>query len=102
MNALLKPSPLGTMHADEWAARLELAACYRIFAMLGWTEMIYKHITVRLPSSVTGSSKQSVTPEAAARSTRDALQFEPKHGAGQDMFAALTRQVTRIDASYQQ
>ena len=46
------------MHPDEQQARVELAACYRIFAMLGWTEMIYNHITVRLPSSVTGSSKQ--------------------------------------------
>ena len=44
------------MHPDEWAARLELAACYRVFAMLGWTEMIYNHITVRLPDSVTGGS----------------------------------------------
>ncbi len=34
--------------ANEWQARLELAACYRIFAMLGWTEMIYNHITVRV------------------------------------------------------
>ncbi len=33
----------------ERAARLELAACYRIFAMLGWDEMIYNHITVKLP-----------------------------------------------------
>jgi ribulose-5-phosphate 4-epimerase/fuculose-1-phosphate aldolase len=45
-------------HPDEWAARLELAACYRIFAMLGWTEMIYNHITVRLPESVSGDDKQ--------------------------------------------
>lgn len=44
------------MHPDEWAARLELAACYHVFAMLGWTEMIYNHITVRLPDSVTGGS----------------------------------------------
>ena len=44
------------MHPDEWASRLELAACYRVFAMLGWTEMIYNHITVRLPDSVTGGS----------------------------------------------
>jgi len=35
--------------AAEWKARVELAACYRIFAMLGWTELIYNHITVRLP-----------------------------------------------------
>ena len=45
-------------HPDEWAARLQLAACYRIFAMLGWTEMIYNHITVRLPDSVSGDDKQ--------------------------------------------
>ena len=46
-----------TCHADEWTARLQLAACYRIFAMLGWTEMIYNHITLRLPDSVTGGAK---------------------------------------------
>jgi len=33
----------------EWKARIELAACYRIFAMQGWTELIYNHITLRLP-----------------------------------------------------
>ena len=46
-----------TCHPDEWAARVELAACYRVFAHLGWTEMIYNHITVRLPDSVTGGEK---------------------------------------------
>jgi len=33
----------------EWEARQELAACYRVFAMLGWSEMIYNHITVKVP-----------------------------------------------------
>ncbi len=32
----------------EWTARQELAACYRIFAMMGWDEMIFNHITVKL------------------------------------------------------
>jgi ribulose-5-phosphate 4-epimerase/fuculose-1-phosphate aldolase len=45
-------------HPDEWKARVELAACYRIFDMLGWAEMIYNHITVRLPESVSGEHKQ--------------------------------------------
>ncbi len=45
-------------HPDEWRARVELAACYRIFDMLGWTEMIYNHITVRLPDSVSAGEKQ--------------------------------------------
>lgn len=50
--------PLNGMHADELLARIELAACYRVFALLGWTELIYNHITVRLPDSVTGGAKQ--------------------------------------------
>ncbi len=33
----------------EWQARLDLAACYRIFDMLGWSESIYNHITLRVP-----------------------------------------------------
>src|SRR6476659_785997 len=33
----------------ERKARLELAAAYRIFDMLGWTEMIFNHITLRVP-----------------------------------------------------
>jgi ribulose-5-phosphate 4-epimerase/fuculose-1-phosphate aldolase len=45
-------------HPDEIVARTQLAACYRIFDMLGWTEMIYNHITVRLPDSVTRGKKQ--------------------------------------------
>lgn len=33
----------------EWEARQQLAACYRVFDMLGWSEMIYNHITLKLP-----------------------------------------------------
>jgi len=33
----------------ERAARVELAACYRIFNHLGWVEMIFNHITLRVP-----------------------------------------------------
>ena len=63
MSAFPRPQPFvrsleGKVHPDEWRARLELAACYRVFAMLGWVEMIYNHITVRLPDSVTGGAKQ--------------------------------------------
>jgi ribulose-5-phosphate 4-epimerase/fuculose-1-phosphate aldolase len=35
--------------ADEWRARVELAAAYRIFDRLGWTELIYNHISLRVP-----------------------------------------------------
>jgi ribulose-5-phosphate 4-epimerase/fuculose-1-phosphate aldolase len=42
----LKPAG---MAAEEWGVRLELAACYRAFDWLGWTELIYNHITAKVP-----------------------------------------------------
>ncbi|MFK0375140.1 class II aldolase/adducin family protein [Pandoraea sp. NPDC090278] len=36
------------MSDAEWTARRELAACYRVFDYLGWTELIYNHITLRV------------------------------------------------------
>ncbi|MFM2067749.1 MAG: Decarboxylase NovR [Pseudomonadota bacterium] len=35
----------------EWQARVELAAAYRVFAMLGWNELIYNHISLRVPDA---------------------------------------------------
>src|SRR5690606_7944762 len=37
------------MTEAERKAGVKLAACYRVFDMLGWTEMIFNHITVRVP-----------------------------------------------------
>lgn len=34
---------------DEWDLRVQLAACYRIFDYLGWSELIFNHISVKLP-----------------------------------------------------
>ena len=36
---------------EEWAARQQLAACYRVFHLIGWTELIYNHISLRQPDS---------------------------------------------------
>ena len=33
----------------EWKLRLDLAACYRLVAKYGMTDLIYNHITVRVP-----------------------------------------------------
>lgn len=33
----------------EWNARVQLAACYRMFAHLKWDELIYNHISLRVP-----------------------------------------------------
>ena len=37
------------MAQTEQELRVQLAACYRIFDYMGWTELIYNHITVKLP-----------------------------------------------------
>jgi ribulose-5-phosphate 4-epimerase/fuculose-1-phosphate aldolase len=37
------------MSTAEWEARQQLAACYRIFDHMGWSELIYNHITLRVP-----------------------------------------------------
>jgi ribulose-5-phosphate 4-epimerase/fuculose-1-phosphate aldolase len=39
------------MSAAERSLRVQLAGTYRVFAMLGWTELIYNHITVRVPDT---------------------------------------------------
>ena len=38
-----------TMSDAEWEARQQLAAAYRVFDHLGWSEMIYNHITLKVP-----------------------------------------------------
>ncbi|WP_164118067.1 class II aldolase/adducin family protein [Sphingorhabdus sp. Alg239-R122] len=37
------------MTTEEREARKLLASCYRVFDMMGWTEMIYNHITLKIP-----------------------------------------------------
>src|SRR5712692_3018359 len=37
--------------AQEWQARFDLAACYRLIDKYGMTDLIYNHITARIPGS---------------------------------------------------
>jgi ribulose-5-phosphate 4-epimerase/fuculose-1-phosphate aldolase len=34
---------------EEWAMRVDLAACYRLVDMYGWTDMLGTHISARVP-----------------------------------------------------
>jgi ribulose-5-phosphate 4-epimerase/fuculose-1-phosphate aldolase len=49
MNGDLMALRPGDIDETEWRLRLELAACYRVFHHLGWTEGIFNHITLRIP-----------------------------------------------------
>ncbi|MFP5411712.1 MAG: class II aldolase/adducin family protein [Gammaproteobacteria bacterium] len=35
--------------AEEWQLRVDLAACYRAVAMYGWDDLVFTHISARIP-----------------------------------------------------
>ncbi len=45
------PSMKDQVSADEWQLRCDLAACYRLVAMYGWTDLIFTHISARVPGA---------------------------------------------------
>jgi ribulose-5-phosphate 4-epimerase/fuculose-1-phosphate aldolase len=49
MEQQLRPGGAIPLSAPEREARVQLAACYRIFDYLRWTEMIFNHISLRVP-----------------------------------------------------
>lgn len=45
------PSMKDKVSAEEWQLRVELAACYRLVAMYGWSDLVFTHISARVPGS---------------------------------------------------
>jgi len=43
------PSLRGSVSTAEWQARVDLAACYRLVALFGMNDLVYNHITARVP-----------------------------------------------------
>jgi ribulose-5-phosphate 4-epimerase/fuculose-1-phosphate aldolase len=39
----------GSVPDDEWQARVDLAACYRLIAMYGWDDLVFTHVSARVP-----------------------------------------------------
>jgi ribulose-5-phosphate 4-epimerase/fuculose-1-phosphate aldolase len=39
----------GQVSEDEWRVRVDLAACYRLVAAHGWDDLVFTHITARVP-----------------------------------------------------
>ena len=35
--------------AQEWQLRQDLAACYRLVALYGWSDLVFTHISARIP-----------------------------------------------------
>lgn len=45
------PAVRSEVSEAEWQARVELAACYRLVDVFGMTDLIYNHITSRIPGT---------------------------------------------------
>jgi ribulose-5-phosphate 4-epimerase/fuculose-1-phosphate aldolase len=43
------PSLEGKVSDEEWALRVDLAAAYRIIAHYGWDDLVFTHLSVRIP-----------------------------------------------------
>jgi ribulose-5-phosphate 4-epimerase/fuculose-1-phosphate aldolase len=50
MPATATPIRQTQISADEWKTRVELAACYRLFVRYGWTDLIFTHLSARVPN----------------------------------------------------
>ena len=73
-----RPMPPGPWSAGEWQVRCDLAAACRLFQQLGWDDLVYTHLSARVPGDaarflinpydlmfdeVTASSLVAVDPE---------------------------------------
>jgi ribulose-5-phosphate 4-epimerase/fuculose-1-phosphate aldolase len=52
------PSLQESVSPEEWQLRCDLAACYRLVALYGWSDLVFTHISAKLPESVSGPEHQ--------------------------------------------
>jgi ribulose-5-phosphate 4-epimerase/fuculose-1-phosphate aldolase len=48
---LVIPSVKDRVSPEEWQTRVDLAACYRLVADFGWSDLVFTHITARVPGT---------------------------------------------------
>ncbi|SCK52272.1 Ribulose-5-phosphate 4-epimerase/Fuculose-1-phosphate aldolase [Variovorax sp. HW608] len=49
MNATAPSEVQKLVSAEEWQLRVDLAACYRLVALHGWSDLVFTHISARVP-----------------------------------------------------
>ena len=50
MNATTPSDIQNMVSAEEWQLRVDLAACYRLVALYGWSDLVFTHISARIPA----------------------------------------------------
>src|SRR4051812_22999903 len=49
LEAVEIPSLKGKVSEEEWKIRVDLAAAYRLIAYYGWDDLIFTHLSARIP-----------------------------------------------------
>jgi ribulose-5-phosphate 4-epimerase/fuculose-1-phosphate aldolase len=49
MSSAVTPTLTNQVSAEEWQTRVDLAAAYRLVALYGWDDLIFTHISARVP-----------------------------------------------------
>jgi len=56
------PNVRALVSPEEWELRTNLAACYRLAALYGWSDLIFTHISTKLPDDGSGREKFLINP----------------------------------------
>jgi ribulose-5-phosphate 4-epimerase/fuculose-1-phosphate aldolase len=51
MKAVTNDYSASKISDEEWEVRQNLAACYRLFVQYGWTDLIFTHLSARVPGN---------------------------------------------------
>ncbi len=49
MSTLIRPQLHAQVSPEEWRVRVDLAACYRLIAHYGWSDLVFTHISAKVP-----------------------------------------------------
>ncbi len=78
------PSKKGEVSAEEWQLRVDLAAAYRLIAMYGWDDLIFTHVSARIPGdehhfliNPYGMMFEEITASSLVRVDQDGNKVDP-------------------------
>lgn len=78
------PSKKGEVSAEEWQLRVDLAAAYRLIALYGWDDLIFTHVSARIPGdehhfliNPYGMMFEEITASSLVRVDQDGNKIDP-------------------------
>jgi ribulose-5-phosphate 4-epimerase/fuculose-1-phosphate aldolase len=77
------------MSAEEWQTRCDLAACYRLVDLFGWSDLINTRITARVPGQDDHFLFDEVTASSLVKIDAEGNKVEPSESEVMRAFKIL-------------